>query len=121
MEPTPANPVVIRLDWWRFILLAIIGAGIPTALVLLSRIYRSSPSVTLAMGVFALSLLIYFAIRWRSLRIEVAQGTFRTAEFRKDPKRYIRGPERFFRAWFACTIVLMLCIVIYAAISSRPA
>ena len=119
MEPTPRGSAVIRLDWWRFTLLAMIGAGIPTALVLLSHVYRRSPSVTLAMGVFALSLLMYFALRWRSLRIEVAKGTFRTDEFRRNPQNYIRGPRRMFLVWFACTLVAILSIVIYAAIVSN--
>jgi len=120
MKPNTGGSAVIRLDWWRFLVIAILIVGIPAALVLLGHLHSSAPGVALSMGVFALSLLVYFALRWRSLRIEIAQGTFRSDEFRKNPQNYIRGSGKLFWTWVASTFAAMLFVIIYAEIVGHP-
>ena len=88
--------------------------------MLLSRVYVGAPGAAVALGVFTASSLIYFAYRWRSLRAEVAQGTFRADEFHKNPQKYILGSGRSLWLWFAGTMAAVLATIIYAAIVGKP-
>jgi len=106
----------LRLEWWRFGVLASLIALVFAGVIALPRHRPNDLPTTLAVVILGASLICFFAYRFYKLRVEIREGRFLLEEFRQNPRRYIRGPLGVVVVWFSCTLGLALGIVVYSAL-----
>jgi uncharacterized membrane protein len=113
-EPTRQTPV-LRLEWWRFAVVAFLALSIISGITLLG-FQPGNRRTSVAMAVFGVSLVGFFAYRWRRLRADAAIGRPTPEEFNRSPRAYILGPVLPLVVWFAVTVA---ALIIFAVLSAR--
>jgi hypothetical protein len=113
-EPSRQTPV-LRLEWWRFALLAFIALSVIGG-VTVHRFQPGDWRTVVAMAVFGMSLVGFFAYRWRHMRADAAIGRPTPEEFNRSPRAYVLGPVLPLVVWFAVTIA---ALIIFAVLSAR--
>ena len=115
MRERPNEEPWIRLDWWRFAVVATLSLSIMGLVASVGR-QTSKWSPTLAMAVLGLSAVSFLAYRWHRLRSDVAAGHLTREVFYREPRAQILGPVLPLALWFVVTIMTMFTIVVLGAI-----
>jgi hypothetical protein len=105
----------LRLGWGAFAAAAVLVAAIIGLVTFLPG--DGARPVRVPMGLFCVSIIGFFAVRWHSLRKQVFSGQLLPSGFRKDPRRYILGPRLPLGIWFAITITLLIGTVVLLAVT----
>jgi hypothetical protein len=114
MSELPRQSPVLRLEWWRFSVVAILSLAI-IGFVTVAGVQSDSPGTSVGMAVFALSLVAFFAYRWHRLRSDAATGTLTPEEFYRSPRAHILGPMLPLVIWFVATVVALIAIALLSA------
>jgi hypothetical protein len=110
----------VNLSWWKFFRMMLIAGLIMCGVVpLKAQGYRDEIALASIFLVLWLSMGIFYALRWRALRAELANGVYSETEFRLDPNRLI-GPKKVAILWFSCTIFLILALTFASALKVWP-
>jgi hypothetical protein len=114
MNEPPRKPPVLRLEWWRFAVLAFLALSV-IGVVALVKFRPGDWSPVVAMAILGTSLVSFFAYRWQRLRTDAASGRLTPEAFYGDPRAYIRGPVLPLVVWFAVTFVAIILIAVFGA------
>jgi len=116
----PANACgSLRLDWWRFAVLALITIGIIAGIELAADSSETTLGASLATALFTFSLIGFSAYRWHRLRVLASSGRIADEDLRRDVARHLRGPSGPFIVWVVVTSLLCTGVVACFAIASR--
>ena len=104
----------VRLDWWRF---AIVATAFLSVIGFVAVVRRQTKSLSplLEMAVLGLSAVAFFAYRWHRLRVDLAAGRLTPETFYQDPRAHVRGPILPLTLWFLATIGTIFAIVVLDA------
>jgi hypothetical protein len=114
MSEPPRKMPVLRLDWWRFSVVAFLSLSV-IGIVTVVGFEPDNRGTSVAMAVFGLSLVAFFAYRWHRLRTDAATGRLTPEEFYRDPRAHIRGPLLPLVVWLVLTIAALIAIVVFSA------
>jgi hypothetical protein len=114
MNEPPRQTPVLRLEWWRFAVVAFLALSV-IGVVAVVGFQPGNRGTLVAMAMFGISLVAFFAYRWHRLRTDVATGRLAPEEFYRDPRAYIRGPVLPLVVWVVATIVALIVIVALSA------
>ena len=98
-------------SWAGFAIAALIVTAI-TAWVAW-REYSSSGVVDPIFPAIALWMVAFLAWRWRSLRKELALGTFSLERYRANPVRYFQGSILSLAIWIGSMVVVTIVLAIF--------
>jgi hypothetical protein len=66
------------------------------------------------------SLAVFFSLRWRKLRTDLASGVRTDAEFRSDPVRHLVGPRKVAICWVFATVFVVISLIMLSALRWGP-
>jgi hypothetical protein len=93
--------------------------GIPNGLSLLAARQTHDGFLLPIMFFFSLSVFCFFSYRWHILRTDLSRGRLSADEFRRDPRRHLRGPAGIYYTWMSGTLLIMFAILFYELLTER--
>jgi hypothetical protein len=114
MSEPPRQIPVLRLEWWRFAVVAFLSLVV-IGFVTVAGTQPGNRGISVAMAVFGLSLVAFFAYRWHRLRGDAATGDLTPEEFYRSPRAHILGPLLPLVIWFVTTVVAVIGIAVLSA------
>jgi hypothetical protein len=112
-DPLRQTPV-LRLEWWRFAVAAVLALSV-IGIVTVAGFQPGNWGTLVAMAMFGISLVGFFAYRWHHLRADAASGRLKAEEFSRDPRGHILGPILPLIVWFVVTVVALIAIAVFSA------
>jgi hypothetical protein len=111
MNPIASSPVA-GFTWARFSILALLILGIVNGPGFLAP--DIPVSVRLAALFMSLSVLLFFTIRFRSIRKDLTLGHVTKSQILADLESYLLGPTRFRWVWIGVTVALAIALEFFA-------
>jgi hypothetical protein len=110
----------LNTSWWVVVRTMAITGLIMAAVVALKAREDQYAGMASAFLALWLSMAVFFSLRWRKLRTDLASGACTADEFRSNPTHYLFGPRNVTTWWFVATVAVVILLTVLSALRWGP-